>query len=123
MWKLMETMRLRAIQHPSRVGELLDAFASNAVGLPERSRKVLDRSELPAVLQRVVLEATKREREWCAWTDEHRIWLFTAEMSLALSRERGTPVLDVSAYGEGGQLVGSGSWVADRRGEWHRCAD
>jgi hypothetical protein len=119
----METMRLRAIQHPSRVGELLDSFASNAVALPDGGRRIFGPSELPAVLQRVVLQAQKTEREWRAWTDEHRIWLFTAEMSLALSRERGNPVLDVNAYGEGGELTESGSWVTDRQGRWRRCAD
>jgi hypothetical protein len=119
----METMRLRAIQHPSRVGELLDSFASSGAALPDRSRRIFERSELPVVLQRVVVQAARTEREWGAWTDEYRTWLFTAEMSLALSRERGTPVLDVSAYGEDGALLESGSWVADRQGQWRRCAD
>ena len=119
----METMRLRAIQKPSRVGELLDSFGSSAPGLPEQVHRIYEPFDLPAVLQRTVREATAQEREWCAWTDDHRIWLFTAEMSLALSRERGSPVLDINAYGEDGKLTGSGSYVCDRQGRWQRCAD
>lgn len=119
----METMRLRAIQKPSRVGELLDSFASCAASLPEHIHRIYNRSDLPAVLQRVVIQATTRDREWSAWTDDHRIWLFTAEMSFALSRERRSPVLDISAYGEGGQLMGSACYVCDRQGRWQRCAD
>jgi hypothetical protein len=119
----METMRLRAIQRSSRVGELLDSFASSVTSLPERIQKIYEPSELPAVLQRVVMQATSRDREWSAWTDDHRIWLFTAEMSLSPSRERGNPVLDVCAYSESGELTGSGCYVCDRQGRWQRCAD
>ncbi len=119
----METMRLRAIQMPSRVEELLDSFISSSTIVPSGSRKIRRGSDLPVVLQDLVVQSTKADREWSCWTDDHRIWLFTAEMSLDLSRERGCPVLQVNSYAEDGVLIESGSWLSDRDGKWRRCAD
>jgi hypothetical protein len=78
---------------------------------------------LSSTLQRIVIQATKNEREWSSWTDNHRVWLFTAEMSLPLSRERGLPVLQVDWYGEHGNTTKSGSWVCNRGEQWQRCSD
>jgi hypothetical protein len=44
-------------------------------------------------------------------------------MSLALSRERGAPVLQVSHFGDGGTIEDSGCWMADQKGKWQRCED
>jgi hypothetical protein len=43
-------------------------------------------------------------------------------MSLALSCERGVPVLLVNAYGEDAELTDSGVWRYDLSGTWSRCA-
>jgi hypothetical protein len=43
-------------------------------------------------------------------------------MSLALSRECGSPVLDVKVYREDGKLQDSDCWLADGDGKWRRCA-
>jgi hypothetical protein len=91
--------------------------------VPKGSRKLPDRSELSSALQRIVIQAKLKEQVWSSWTDGHRVWLFTAEMSLPLSRERGLPVLQVSWYGEHGEATKSGSWVCDREGKWRRCSD
>lgn len=117
----METMRLRAIQQPSSVEKLLDSFVMD--NLPEGTRKLRDRSELSAILQRIVLKATKQEKAWSAWSNDHQIWLFVAEMSLPLSRERGLPVLQIDCYGEYGELMKSASWVRNRDDKWRRCSD
>jgi hypothetical protein len=119
----MQTLRLRQVQLPSRVQTLLDAFASSADILPEGCYQIRDRSTLPAVLQCVVIQAAHKDRVWSCWTDDHRMWLFTGEMSMPLSRERGSPVLQVNLYGEDAKLADSGPWVADREGKWQRCAD
>jgi len=63
----------------------------------------------------------QKHRTWFARTDEHATWLFTADMSLALSR-RGVPVLEVRAYPDYGVLE-IGFWVQDKHGNWQRCAD
>jgi hypothetical protein len=117
----METVTLRVIQQPSGVEKLLESFVMN--DLPEGTRQLRDRGELSALLQRIVTQANKKDRAWSAWSDDHRIWLFTAEMSLPLSRERGLPVLQVNCHGEDGELIKSGSWVRNPEGKWQRCAD
>jgi hypothetical protein len=37
-----------------------------------------------------------------------------------MSRERGSPVLLISRYGEQGELTDFGSWVCDPGGTWRR---
>jgi hypothetical protein len=118
----MDTERLRTIQQPSSVEALLESFVSCVDMLPEGARKLRERSDLPSVLQRLALNAKKNDKAWAAWTDDRRTWFFAAEMSMALSRERGRPVLQVDAYGDDGQLLDSGCWLAVRDGEWKRCA-
>lgn len=52
---------------------------------------------------------------WSCWAHEVRTWLFTAEMSLPLSRERGTPVLHIKRYSDE-LLEDSGTWTTTRAG-------
>ena len=117
----MQTLRLRAIQRPSRTDELLRALARKLPNLHACARPIEERSQLPSQLQRLATEATKSGRSWSAWTDGYRLWFFTAEISLALSRERGCTVLQLDAYGEKGELQDSGYWVLGRDGAWRRC--
>ena len=119
----MEMARLRFIQEPSRVERLLEVFSSNAHGLPEDSYQIRDRSVLSSVLQQLVIEAIGKQRAWCCRADGHRIWLFTAEMSLPLSRERDAPVLQVNSYAGSGELTDADFWVVEHEGKWRRCAD
>lgn len=100
----MQTMRLFAYQRPSRVEALLESLLQARGRLPGKARKVTDRSELPSALQKIVIKLHNNERVWNAWTDEDRIWFFTAEMSLELSRERGCPALQVGSYDVDGKL-------------------
>ncbi|HYM42423.1 MAG TPA: hypothetical protein VET46_06615 [Steroidobacteraceae bacterium] len=51
------------------------------------------------------------------------MWLFVCEMSLALSRERGSPVIVVRQYNEDADVTDSGTWRFDTLGAWTRCAD
>ncbi len=102
----METVRLRKIQQPSQVERLLEGFVLRA---------------LSPQLQRVVQRATQKGNVWACWADSYNTWLFTREMSLPLSRERGAPVLRVYLYDEAGELKEPGIWVADQEGKWSRC--
>jgi hypothetical protein len=81
-----------------------------------------DQRAVPAALQGVIFQAMHKDRAWCAWKDNSRIWLLTCEMLLELSRERGSPVLNVQLYGEDGELKDSDSWALDREGKWRRGA-
>jgi hypothetical protein len=72
---------------------------------------------VPSELQRILALATGTGQTWSCWAHKFRTWLFTAEMSLPLSRERGTPVLQVSHWGDDGTHEASGCWMADRKGK------
>ena len=119
----METLRLRRLQEPSRVQRLLEAYVSRANLLPEGSYPVRNPSELPERLKSVIARALAQGHVWLCWAHTSQIWLFTAEMSLALSRERGAPVVMVRRYDEDGELKDSGTWRIDALGTWSRCAD
>jgi hypothetical protein len=119
----LETVRLRKIQHPARVERLLDLFVAGANRVPESAYQFRNPSALSGGLQDLVRQARAKHKGWCAWTDDRATWLFTAEMSLALSRERGTPVLEIHAYSEHGELRETGFWAYDKQGIWQRCAD
>src|SRR5690349_15892448 len=50
-------------------------------------------------LQRILSHATEQGKVWSCWrTSSSDTWLFTCEMSMPLSRKRGTPVLQVCLY-------------------------
>ena len=119
----MDTERLRTIQQPSQVEALLESFVASVDVLPDSARKLADLNELSLVLRQLAITAGEKDKVWGAWTDNHRTWLFTAELSLALSREHGRPALQVDMYGEHGQLTDSSNWLSARDGQWRRCAE
>lgn len=119
----MQTLRLRTLQQPSLVERLLQEFVRCARALPADAREIRDRSELPSKVQRLIIQATNAGQAWSCWTDDYRTWLFIGEMSMPLSRERGSPVLQVKQYMQDGSLTDAASWVADRTSRWRRCVD
>jgi len=119
----METVRLRGIQQPGNLDRLLGSFIIGTNRVPGNAYQVYTRSGLSHVMKSLVQQAQKKQKAWCAWTDDRLTWLFTAEMSLALSRERGMPVLEIHAYSCHGELQETGFLAQDRQGIWHRCAD
>jgi hypothetical protein len=119
----MKTAMLRTIQRPSHIDGLLRSLVKYSGAVPVDAEPIASRSELPFVVQRIIIQATKAGLSWSCWRDDAgHVWLFTAEMSLSLSRERGAPVLQVTQYAEDG-LRNTGSWVADIEGNWCRCVD
>jgi hypothetical protein len=119
----METLRLRRIQEPARIERLLEAYISRTSNLPDGSYQVRDARELPGPLQVLLTRAIEEGHVWSCWARGPQLWLFTCHMSLALSRERGTPVILVHLYGEDAELKDSGAWRFDSLGNWTRCAD
>ena len=119
----METRRLRTIQQPSHIERLLDALVSRANLLPKDGYQIRDPAALPLQLQTLITQATQEGRVWGCWVNSFETCLFTCEMSLPRSRERGSPVLLVNRYGESGELQDAGSWTSDPEGTWRRCAD
>jgi hypothetical protein len=119
----METRRLRTIQQPSNVERLLETLVSRANFLPKDSYQIRDPSALSSQLQAVLTRALQEGRVWGCWANSYETWLFTCEMSLPLSRERGAPVLLVNRYSESGELTDAGSWMTNPDGKWRRCED
>jgi hypothetical protein len=119
----METLRLRRIQQPSEVRRLLEEFVSHGSFLPKDSYRILDPSALSPQLRRVLAGEAEQGHVWACWANNFQTWLFTCEMSLTASRERGAPVLKVTLYGEMGELKDTGTWLAAREGEWSRCVE
>jgi hypothetical protein len=119
----METKRLRTIQQPSHLERLLDAYITRSDLLPKDAYQIRDPNAVVPLLRRIVLQATAEGRVWACWECGAEQWLFTAEMSLSLSRERGTPVLSLNRYSDHGELMETGNWLLDPDGFWRRCAD
>jgi hypothetical protein len=116
----METLRLRSIQNPSHVGRMLQALIERCALIPGGCQEVLDLATLPAQLEALVMRALDEGRVWTCWSDAHETHLFTCEMSLPLSRERGTPVLLVNRYNDKAELKDAGTWLADPQGKWRK---
>lgn len=117
----METLRLQKLQAPSMVSRLLEELVTRAPLVPEHCYQLRDPQALPVSLRDLIRSAEKSDRAWSAWTDDHRIWLFTAEMQFATARERGSPVLQVTRYTESGELLETELWTCDRLGAWVKC--
>jgi hypothetical protein len=120
---LMETRRLRIIQHPAHTEKLLEALVMRGGLAPKDGHQVRDPAALPPQLKAVVARAAEEGRVWGCWSGTHETRLFTCEMSLPLSRERGAPVLLVNRYDESGELRDAGTWMTDPEGKWRRFAD
>jgi hypothetical protein len=119
----VETLRLRTIQQPSRVERLLEACVVRGSLLPEGAYQIRDPDALPSDLQRILVRETEKGQVWACWAYGLRTWLFTCEMPLASSRERGVPVLKVNLYDETGDLRDTGTWLADLERKWRRCGE
>jgi hypothetical protein len=119
----METKRLRTIQQPLHLERLLDAYITRSDVVPKDSYQIRDPNAVVAPLRRILLRAGEEGRVWACWAYGVQQWLFTADMSLPLSRERGTPVLSIDRYSEDGELIETGAWVVGPDGLWQRCAE
>jgi hypothetical protein len=117
----METMKLKAIQHPGNAGELLASFIRAEGNLPGDSRELVRERELTPTLEKLAQREAVEGIAWRAWTDDRAMWLWAGELSLARSRERGLPVMDVRRYDESGSIEESGTWVRLRHDSWQRC--
>ena len=117
----METMKLRAIQQPGNAGDPLDSFIKVEGHLPRDSRPLTEQARLTPSLEKVALRSQDDGNVWRAWTDDRAIWLWACEVSLARSRERGLPVMEVRRYDETGSIEESGTWVRVRNESWQRC--
>ncbi|TAK52873.1 MAG: hypothetical protein EPO25_12560 [Gammaproteobacteria bacterium] len=117
----MDTMRLKTLNNPRQTQVLLEGcLAVGRPALPTGSCRIQSPEELPPELQRHAESRLGSDGVWLAWSDRRRIWFFTGEPSLALSRERKQPVLNVREYDERGELLEAANWVLTNLGGWQR---
>jgi len=117
----MQTMKLRSIQDPGHAGELLESFIRHEGHLNDESRELRHERELTPSLEKLAQRSLNEGGVWRAWTDDRVMCLWASEVSLALSRERGMPVMEVRRYHGYGNIEESGTWVRVRSEEWQRC--
>ncbi len=115
-----ETARLRKLQQPSHVERLLEALVVRAGLVPQDAYKIRQPRAVPRELRAIAQHAGETGLVWSCWADGQRTWLFTGEVCLPLSRERGAPVVQLELYNDDGSRD-SGFWTPDRDGRWHRC--
>jgi hypothetical protein len=118
----VDTPRLKRTQQPAHVDRLLQGLIKHSGLLPGGAVLLSTRRELPEILHPVILRAAREGLSWSCWLDgEGHVWLFTGEMSLPLSRERGAPVLQINHYREDGELKEIANWV-NSESRWRRCS-
>ncbi len=118
----MDTSKILAFRHPSQAKLLLESLLESFGWLPHHARSVTDRSDLPAVLQRIALRGARQKVSWAAWRRESAVWFFTAEVTPAPSGNTRRSALKISSYDEKGKLTSCGVWVNVPRRGWQRCA-
>lgn len=119
---MADTLRLRKLQQqPAHVERLLETLVLRATLVSDSAYQIRDVASLPVDLRRIALRAISNGQTWTCWVDGIHTRLFTGEMSLALSRERGRPVMQVEFYDDDG-LKDSGPWIADADGKWQRLS-
>jgi hypothetical protein len=118
----METLRLRTLQQPSTTQLQLESLLRSLCLPSNDADRVSEHTELPAVLQRIVIRGRKDGIAWAAWRRRFDVHFFSAELAFDLSRERGRPTLRVKSYDEGGKMVEIATWTEMSRDEWCRHA-
>jgi hypothetical protein len=118
----MKTTTLRTLQHPSRLGTLLESLVTGQQWVSPGAPRLVAQTELPAALQRLAVNVVRVDGAWRAWTSYDGIRLFIAEISLELSRERGRPALKISYYNDLGELQKYSHWILLSNDAWQQCA-
>jgi len=118
----VDTSKILSFRHPSQAELLLESLLKSLDRLPRHARRVSDRSDLPSVLQRIAIRATKQKVRWSAWSRENAVWFFTAEVTLVPSGPARRPALKITGYNEKGKLTECGVWINMPQRGWRRCA-
>ncbi|WP_153067154.1 hypothetical protein [Steroidobacter cummioxidans] len=88
---------------------------------PPHAIRISDSTNLPEPLRALILNHQEPETAWLALADAPRIWFLTASPSVAQSRERQKPVLNVRLYNERGLFLEASHWVFTQAAGWQRC--
>jgi hypothetical protein len=116
----METLRLRTLQQPSATQLQLESLLLSLRLPPDGADRLIDRTELPAVFQRIVIRGARDGIAWAAWRQSFDVHFCSAELALALSREHGKPSLRLSIYDQGGTISEIATWTEMSHDEWSK---
>jgi hypothetical protein len=119
----MQMVRLWCrVRRVTKVGELLESYVAQSDVVPRGSYQLHEPESVPREARQVLTQAVRDGQTWSCWAHGLHIWLFTCSVSATRSRECGAPVLQVSVYGDHGELHDCGTWVPDQTGKWRRGA-
>ena len=113
--------RLLSFRHLSKVGELLESYISQSEVVPKGSYQIRKPESVPPEVRKTLVRAVKAGQTWACRAHGGHTWLFTCHMCAPPSHERGGPALEVSVYGDDGELQDSGIWMPDEHGRWCRA--
>lgn len=113
--------RLLSLRHLSKVAELLESYISQSEIVPKGSYQIRKSESVPPEVRKTLARAVKAGQTWACRAHGRHTWLFTCHMCAPPSYERGGPALEVSIYGDDGELQDSGIWMPDEHGRWCRA--
>lgn len=113
--------RLLSLRHLSKVAELLESYISQSEVVPKGSYQIRKSESVPPEVRKTLARAVKAGQTWACRAHGRHTWLFTCHMCAPPSHERGGPALEVSVYGDDGELQDSGIWMPDEHGRWCRA--
>lgn len=117
----MDTTRILTFRHPSQLDLLLDSLIQTSVHLPENSRKIVDRSQMPSQLQRIAIRAPKVKQEWRAWSRGSTLIFMTGELIQPLPKLPKCPLVMLNVYGSNGRVKARSEWIFLPGGKWLRA--
>ncbi len=110
------------VQRTSRMSELLESYISQSDVVPKGSYQIRQPGSMPREVRRILTQAVREGQTWSCWAHGLHTWLFTCNASRQVSSKCGTPVLQVSVYGDDGGLRDRANWMPDQHGKWCRDA-
>ena len=113
--------RLLSLRHLSKVAELLESYISQSEVVPKGCYPIRKSESVPPEVRKTLARAVKAGETWACRAHGRHTWLFTCHMCAPPSPERGGPALEVSVYGDDGELRDSGIWMPDEHGRWCRA--
>lgn len=113
--------RLLRLRHLSKVAELLESYISQSDVVPKGSYQIRKAESVPPEVRKSLAQAVKEGQTWACRAHGRHTWLFTCHMCAPPSHKSGGPALEVSVYGDHGELQDSGIWMPDEQGRWCRA--
>ena len=88
--------------------------------VPQDAARLNSLSELSIPLRRLARADALGEAVWLAWSKNEVTWFVAGTIGLALSRERGRPVLKMKVYDREGRLEEALTCVQTRGDVWEQ---